>query len=118
MDALRSSWRSRRCGDERFPAAEQVKPGPQLRPARFARSPHRERAAYISQEDPMPTRPDDETKKTEKEDAAVPAGADRMPTPEEEAVADAQPDLDADVAESYKEMAERGAKQEGEGRLP
>ena len=28
------------------------------------------------------------------------------------------PDLDPEVAESYEEMAERGAKQRGEGRLP
>jgi hypothetical protein len=71
-----------------------------------------------SQEDAMPTRPDDETKKTEKEDAAVTAGADRPPTAEEEAIADALPEVDEEVAESYKEMAERGAGQEGEGRLP
>ena len=65
----------------------------------------------------MPTRPDDATKNTEREDAQVKAGSDRQPTPDEEAVAEAQPAVDADVAENYKEMAERGANQKGEGRI-
>jgi len=63
------------------------------------------------------TRPNDQTKQTEREDAKVTSGADRMPTPEEEAVAEELPDIDEDVSESYREMAERGAKQKGEGRI-
>ena len=65
----------------------------------------------------MTTRPDDQTKKAEREDAAVHAGSDRPPTPEEEAVAEELPGIDADVEEHYQEMAERGAKQKGEGRI-
>jgi hypothetical protein len=63
------------------------------------------------------TRPNDQTRKTEEEDARVPARADREPTEAEEKAAE---DLEADpaVAEHEEEMAERGAKQKGEGRLP
>jgi hypothetical protein len=43
--------------------------------------------------------------------------ADRMPTPEEEEIAD-ELELDPEVAEHEREMAERGAKQKGEGRVP
>ena len=65
----------------------------------------------------MPTRPNDETKATERDDARIHAGADREPTPEEEAIADELPPVDEAVAASYEEMAERGANQEGEGRI-
>ncbi|HVE93789.1 MAG TPA: hypothetical protein VNB24_02625 [Acidimicrobiales bacterium] len=43
--------------------------------------------------------------------------ADRMPTPEEEQAADAAGPVDPAVAENYKEAMERGANQEGEGRI-
>ena len=43
--------------------------------------------------------------------------ADRMPTPEEEQAADAAGPVDPAVAENYKEAIERGARQEGEGRI-
>ena len=65
----------------------------------------------------QPTRPDGETRATEREDAERPAGADREPTAEEEATAESRT-LDPEVAEHEREMAERGANQEGEGRLP
>jgi hypothetical protein len=65
----------------------------------------------------MPTHPDDQTKNTEREDAQVRAGSDHQPTAEEEAVADGLPGIDGDVAANYQEMAERGAKQKGEGRI-
>lgn len=42
--------------------------------------------------------------------------ADREPTPEEAARAE-ELDVDPDVAESYEEAIERGAAQEGEGRI-
>lgn len=42
--------------------------------------------------------------------------ADREPTAEEAARAD-EHDLDPDVAESYEDAIERGAAQEGEGRI-
>jgi hypothetical protein len=87
------------------------------------------------------TTPDRETRDAERAEAEVHAGADRMPTPDEEATADeeatpdeeatadeeATPDeeatadeleLDPETAAHYEEMAERGANQEGEGRLP
>jgi hypothetical protein len=44
-------------------------------------------------------------------------GPDRMPTPEEERLAEQQ-ELPPGTAEHYKEMAERGAHQQGEGRIP
>jgi hypothetical protein len=65
----------------------------------------------------QPTRPNDETRATEREDAERTAGADRAPTPDEEAEAESR-SLDPDVAEHEREMAERGANQKGEGRLP
>ncbi len=57
-----------------------------------------------------------ETKEAERKEAHVEAKPDRMPTPEEEQRAE-QHDVDPDVAEHAKEMAERGAHQEGEGRI-
>jgi hypothetical protein len=64
-----------------------------------------------------PTRPSDQTRKTEADDARTPARADREPTPDEEKAAEGL-EVDPEVAEHYEEMAERGANQEGEGRLP
>ena len=64
------------------------------------------------------TRPSDRTRETEREDARTPARADREPTAEEEKAAEAAGGVDPDVAEHYEEMAERGANQQGEGRLP
>ncbi len=49
-------------------------------------------------------------------DADVKAGADRMPTPEEERVAEST-EIDESVAENEREMAKRGANQKGEGRI-
>jgi hypothetical protein len=53
------------------------------------------------------TRPNAKTRAAERDDAETTAHADRAPTPEEH----------ADVAEHEKEMAERGADQQGEGRI-
>ena len=64
-----------------------------------------------------PTRPSPETRNAERDDAATPAGADRAATPEEADRAEAH-ELDPEVAEHEREMAERGANQEGEGRVP
>jgi hypothetical protein len=63
------------------------------------------------------TTPSRETRATEREDAKTQAVADRMPTPEEEDRAE-ELEVDPDVAAHEREMAERGAHQEGEGRLP
>jgi hypothetical protein len=49
-------------------------------------------------------------------DAEKKAGADRMPTPEEERAAERN-ELDESVIEHEKEMAERGVNQKGEGRI-
>lgn len=58
----------------------------------------------------------DATHEADRRDAQVTGGADRMPTPEEEAKAEQQK-LDPEAAAHYKEMAERGANQKGEGRI-
>jgi hypothetical protein len=64
------------------------------------------------------TRPSDKTRAAEASDAKQKAEPDDMPTKEEEAAAERAGDVDPEVAEHYKEMAERGADQKGEGRLP
>lgn len=63
------------------------------------------------------TRPDEGTRTEEVADAHVPPGADRAPTPEEEELAEQQ-SLDPEVVGHEREMAERGARQQGEGRTP
>jgi hypothetical protein len=65
----------------------------------------------------QPTRPSAETRATEREEAQTSAQADRAPTPEEERRAE-ELKVDPEVVEHEKEMAERGAKQKGEGRIP
>jgi hypothetical protein len=62
------------------------------------------------------TRPDAETRSTERDDAQVRSGADREPTPDEERKAEEQ-ELDPDVAAHEEEMAKRGVEQKGEGRI-
>jgi len=64
-----------------------------------------------------PTRPSEETREAERDEARQPAGAGRGPTPEEEKSADSR-EVDEGVAEHEREMLERGASQQGEGRLP
>ena len=63
------------------------------------------------------TRPDEQTREAERADTQAHAAPDRMPTPEEEEVADSL-EVDPDAAKHYEEMAERGAHQKGEGRIP
>jgi hypothetical protein len=65
----------------------------------------------------QPTRPSSETHAAEARDARTASGADREATPDEAAIAD-EHEVDPDVAEHEREMAERGANQRGEGRLP
>lgn len=67
--------------------------------------------------DPTDDKVSDATRAAEDGDEQVTSGADRMPTPDEEAAAERAPDLDPSVAESYKEQAERGAGVEGEGQI-
>ena len=64
------------------------------------------------------TRPNENTRATEEEDARQTAKADDMPTEAEAAAAERAGAVDEEVAEHYKEMTERGADQKGEGRLP
>jgi hypothetical protein len=62
-------------------------------------------------------KPSDATRAAERAEAERHAGPDRMPTEDEERVAESQ-SIDDDVREHAKDMAERGAHQEGEGRIP
>jgi hypothetical protein len=64
-----------------------------------------------------PTRPNDKTRDAERDDARTTAHADREPTEDEAKTAEALKN-DSEVAKHEKEMAERGANQKGEGRLP
>jgi hypothetical protein len=63
-----------------------------------------------------PTRPSDATREAEHVEAQAKHESGRAATPEEEAVA-AQ-EVGRDVAEHEEEMLERGADQQGEGRVP
>ena len=65
----------------------------------------------------QPTRPSRDTRAAERDDAQQPAGADRMPSAEEERLAE-EHDVDEAVAENAEEMYERGAENQGEGRIP
>jgi hypothetical protein len=62
-------------------------------------------------------RPSEATKAAERAEAERHAGPDRMPTEEEERIAE-RSSIDDDVREHEKDMAERGARQKGEGRIP
>ena len=59
----------------------------------------------------------DSTRAAEAEDEQQHAGADRPPTPEEEAAAEARPRVDPEAAASYKKAAETGAHIAGEGQI-
>ena len=64
-----------------------------------------------------PTNPSRETRAAERDEADAPHTADRPPTGEEAELAERNP-ADPAVAEHEREMAERGAHQQGEGRVP
>ncbi|MCU1466082.1 MAG: hypothetical protein JWM72_2010 [Actinomycetia bacterium] len=68
--------------------------------------------------EPEPTRPSSTTRAEEETDARVKPSPDSSPTAEEEAAAARADALDEDEKRAYKEAIERGARQEGEGRLP
>ncbi len=68
--------------------------------------------------EPEHTRPSRATRATEEEDARVAAHSDDPPTDAEAAAADRAAPGDPDTARAYKEAIERGARQEGEGRIP
>ncbi len=62
------------------------------------------------------TFPDGDTIKADRADAAAAHEADRMPTPDEERIAD-ELELDPGVAQAYEEANERGASVKGEGEI-
>ena len=62
------------------------------------------------------TKPSPETRAAEREEAGAAHDPDRSPTADEAAAAGDR-DADPEVAEHYEEMAERGADQQGEGRI-
>jgi len=66
--------------------------------------------------EPERTRPDSATREAESRDSEASHEADRMPTEEEELRAPEE--SGPGVADNYKEMTERGAGQQGEGRIP
>jgi hypothetical protein len=59
----------------------------------------------------------EDTKAAEARDAEAGGRADRPPTPEEEELAEEMAQEAPDVEGSYREMTERGAKVQGEGRI-
>jgi hypothetical protein len=64
-----------------------------------------------------PTNPSRATRDAERDEAQAEHVADRPPTKEEAELAERRP-LDPEVAGREREMTERGAHQQGEGRLP
>ncbi|HEX6425036.1 MAG TPA: hypothetical protein VFZ79_16245 [Acidimicrobiales bacterium] len=59
----------------------------------------------------------DETRAFEQQDQQVEPGPDREPEPGEEAAAERVGAVEERTRRAYKEMAERGASQKGEGRI-
>ena len=66
--------------------------------------------------DSRKTTPDAATRETEQREATMSASPGKMPTPDEERAAEKN-DVDPSVAAAEKEAAERGARQQGEGRI-
>jgi hypothetical protein len=60
----------------------------------------------------------DATKESGRRDAEASHGAPQVPTAAETAAADRAGAVDPETAEHYEEMLERGANQQGEGRVP
>ena len=65
-----------------------------------------------------PTTPDRDTIAEDRKDATAEHDADRPPTDDEAAAAEKHGPTDPHVSEAYKDAIERGAAQEGEGRIP
>ena len=59
---------------------------------------------------------DKATRQVDEDDAQSKHGADRMPTPEEEKIADSL-EVDPEVADAYEDAIERGANAKGEGKI-
>lgn len=62
------------------------------------------------------TKPNEQTRQAAQADAQAEHGANETPTPEEEQAAEKNT-VSPEVKESYQEATERGASQEGEGRI-
>jgi hypothetical protein len=67
-------------------------------------------------EEPGADKVDEKTLRFEIEDARVFRGAGRGPTPDEEAAAERWGPVSPSTARAYREMLDRGAWQQGEGR--
>jgi hypothetical protein len=63
------------------------------------------------------TKPSTKTRETEHREAHMHADGGPTPTPDEERAAESV-EVDEHVAVAYEEQIERGAKQQGEGRIP
>lgn len=62
------------------------------------------------------TKPNAKTREAERAAADAEHGAPQVPTPEEERAAESNT-VSPGVSENYQEMTERGANQQGEGRI-
>jgi hypothetical protein len=62
------------------------------------------------------TKPNDATRQADRAAMNAEHGARETPTPEEEAAAERN-QVDPETREHYQEMTERGANQQGEGRI-
>lgn len=65
-----------------------------------------------------PFRPSSATREAERREADVEPGADRPPTAVEEEIAQGAPPVTEEQRAHAEEMLERGASQQGEGRIP
>ena len=64
------------------------------------------------------TKPTRETREADRAALDAPHAAQEDPTPEELEAAERTPAASPETAEHYREMTERGADQQGEGRIP
>jgi hypothetical protein len=74
--------------------------------------------AYFMGDKYQASRSDDATREEERREARAGHVADRPPTTEEDRAAPGRRDLAPGVKEHFDEMAERGASQKGEGKVP
>ena len=67
---------------------------------------------------PDPDHTDEATQSVDEDDATATHGADRAPTPDEEAAAErAGTEVPESVSDAYEEAAEKGANAKGEGAI-
>lgn len=64
------------------------------------------------------SRPSEATREAEAAEARAPHEPDDMPTTDDEAAAERAGEATPEARAAYREAIERGARQEGEGRLP